>query len=70
MLLAGQIIWGRLRAVQRVRGRRRKAGRAYGEPLVGPAVTGAAAGAKLMPELRTVGEDPKATWMRVWRVLM
>lgn len=60
-----QVIWGRLRAAQRARGRRWRAGRAYGEPLVGAAVAAQAAGARAMPELRTVGDEAKAAWMQV-----
>lgn len=60
-----QFIWGQLRAAQSTKARTLRAGRLYGEPLVGAGVAGQPAGACAMPELRTVGEDARASWMQV-----
>ena len=59
-----QHIRGQLRAAQAARACTRHADRVYGQPLVGPALAGQAAGARAMPELRTVGEEARAAWLQ------
>lgn len=59
-----QHIRGQLRAAQAARACTRHAGRVYGQPLVGPALAVQASGARVMPELRTVGEEARAAWLQ------
>ena len=51
--------------MQRVAASQRKAGRTYGAPITGAGLAPPAAGARAMPELRTVGEEARQAWMRV-----